>query len=157
MVDHAITMRWISIQQTHPVATGLQEIQKFHNTKAMSTLCRMAFYSVVKNTLAWCEQKWPKTAAIFPLESNPRSLLFTSVRFSVHDYWIEVSRIATIYFQDLSSAASPWHKNRFEIGVLCERKPYPICFWCRHKSYPILRRHIIALNPRPGGRFTQNS
>ena len=31
----------------------------------------------------------------------------------------KVSRIATIYFQDRSSAASLLHKNRFEIGVLC--------------------------------------
>ena len=33
----------------------------------------------MKNTPAWCEQKWCKTAAIFPLESNPRSSLLTSV------------------------------------------------------------------------------
>ena len=29
--------------------------------EAMSTLCWGAFYAVVKNTPAWCEQKWPKT------------------------------------------------------------------------------------------------
>ena len=36
-------------------------------------LCWVAFYAVVKNTLAWCEPKSPKTAAILSLESNPRS------------------------------------------------------------------------------------
>ena len=33
--------------------------------KAVSTLYWIAFYAVVKNTPAWCEQKWPKTAANF--------------------------------------------------------------------------------------------
>ena len=52
----------------------------------MSTLCWVAFDAVEKNTPAWCEQKWPKTAAIFLLETNPCYSLLTlvSIRSSVH-------------------------------------------------------------------------
>ena len=97
---------------------------RFVFSKATSTLCWIAFYAVVKNTPTWCEQKWPKTAAIFPPESNRSSSLLTSFRFSsLFTLLKKVSRkpiqYVTIHFQDRSSAASLRHKNRSEIGVLC--------------------------------------
>ena len=100
----------------------------------MSTLCWIAFYAVVKNSPAWCEQKWPKTAAIFPLESNPRSSLLTSVLvlFCVHTTQESVTKpilCVTIRFQDrTTSAASLRHKNRSEIGVLCVPNEGPILY-----------------------------
>ena len=70
----------------------------------MSTLCWIAFYAVVKNTPAWCEQKWPKATAIFPLVSNPRSSLLTSVLvcFSVHTTRQEGEKTYPVYDNSLS-------------------------------------------------------
>ena len=91
----------------------------------MPKLSWVAFYAVVKNTLAWCEQKWPKTAAIFPLESNPRSSLLTSVsvRFFVHTTQESVTKTYPIWDDSLSRpkqrSITPATKNRSEIGVLC--------------------------------------
>ena len=95
--------------------------------QAMSTLCWIAFYAVVKNTPAWCEQKWPKTAVIFPLESNPCSSLLTSVsvRFSVYttqESAMKTYPICDDSLQGRSSAASLRRRNRSEIGVLCVNK-----------------------------------
>ena len=102
-----------------------------------SILCCYDFFLVLfiylykccydKKTPAWCEHKWPKTAAIFPLESNPRSLLLTSVsvRFSVHTTQESVTKTHPICDGSLSrknSAASLRDKNRSEIGVLCAKE-----------------------------------
>ena len=75
----------------------------------LSLHCWTASYAVVKNTPAWCEQKWPKTAVIFPLESNPRSsLLNVPVRFSVHTTPESVTKNYPICNDSLSS---PKHRT----------------------------------------------
>ena len=115
----------------------------FKELKAMSTICWIVFCAVVKNTPARCERKWPKTAAIFPPESNPRSSLLTSfsVRFSVHSTQESVPKTYPICDDSLSrpkqrsiAAGQKSIRNR---GFVCERKPCPICFWCRHNSCPV--------------------
>ena len=101
----------------------------------MFTLCWIAFYAIVKNFLAWCEHKWPKTAAIFLLESNPRFSLLTSVSFpfSVHTTQESVTKTYPICDDSLSrpkqrSIALAQNTIRNWCFV-CERKPFPTRFW----------------------------
>ena len=115
----------------------------FKELKAMSTICWIAFCAVVKNTPARCERKWPKTAAIFPLESNPRSSLLTSVSvlFPVHTTQESVTKTYPICHDSLSRpkqrSIAPAQISIRNRGFVCERKRCPICFWYRHKSYPV--------------------
>ena len=99
---------------------------------AMSTLRLIAFYAVLKNTPAWCEQKWPKTAAMFTLESNPRFSFLTSisVRFSVHTTQERVRKTYPICDDSLSRPKqrniAPKQKSIPNRRFVCERKPSPI-------------------------------
>ena len=107
--SYDLGMRVFAVIKEPELYSWLKSIHKFNNL-------RLTGY--VYNTLAWCEQKWPKTTAIFPLESNPRSSLLTSrvsVRFSVHTTQESVTKTYPI----CDSAASLRHKNRSEIRVLC--------------------------------------
>ena len=122
----------------------------------MSALCWIAFYAVVKNTPAWCEQKWPKTAAIFPLESNPRSSLLTSVsfRFSVHTTQRKchenLSDMRRFTFKTEAAQHRFAQKSIRNRRFVYERKPDPMCFWCGHKSYPVSEcRHSLSLGVNP--------
>ena len=115
----------------------------------MSTLSWIVFYAVVKNTPAWCEQKWPKTAVIFPLECNPRCWASVAVRFSVHTTQESVTKIYPIcddsFLRSTQRSIAPAPKSIRNRRFVCERKPYPICFfWCRHKSYPVWCRHSLS-------------
>ena len=73
------------------------------------------------STSAWCEKKWPKTAAIFPQESNPRPSLLTSVfvRFSrkCHEN-LSGMRQFTFKTKAAQHHSSTKKSIRFEIGVL---------------------------------------
>ena len=106
-----------------------------------------------EKTSAWCEQKWPKIAAFFPLESSPRwsSLTSVSVRFSVHTTQESDTKTDPICDDSLSKpkqpSIAPAQKvyPKSELGFVCERKPYPTCFWCRHKSYSaVWCRHSLC-------------
>ena len=89
--------------------------------------------------------------AIFPLESNPSSPLLTSVsfRFSVHTTQESITKIYRICDDSLSRLKqrhiAPAQKLFRNWRFVCEQKPYPICFWCRHTSYPIWCRHTVKV------------
>ena len=111
----------------------------------MSTLCWIVLKCHSGNgTPARCEQKWSKTAAIFPLVSNRRSSSLTSVsvRFSVHTTQESVTITYPICDDLLSRtkqrSIAPPQKSIRNRRFVCERKPYPIWFWCRHKCYPVI-------------------
>ena len=113
-----------------------------------TALCWIAFYAVVKNTPAWCERKWSKTTAIFSLESNRRSsfLTFVSVRFSVYTTQGKCCEgddsLSRPKQRSIASAQNSIRNRRF----VCEWKPDPMCFCCRHKSFPVSEcRHSLAL------------
>ena len=40
---------------------------------------------------------------------------------------------------------APAHKSIQYWRFVCERKPYPICFWCRHTSYSVWCRHTVRV------------
>jgi len=66
----------------------------------------------------------------------------TLILFTVHSAprcSTKAIRFATLHFQDRRGAASLRYRNRFEITVLIcvNRKPYPVWFSCRRKSYPL--------------------
>ena len=109
--------------------------------KGMSTRCWIAFYTVVKNTSAWCERKWPKTAAIFRRESNPRSsrsILCSHYSRKCHGnlsdtcMWQFTFKTEEVQVEHHSDTKSIWNRR-----FVCERRPFPICFRYRHKSCKI--------------------
>ena len=54
----------------------------------------------------------------------------------------EPIRYVTSHFRDRRGPASICHRNRAEIiSFMCEQKPYPVWFSCRHKSS--LRKHKL--------------
>ena len=90
-------------------------------------------------------------AAILTLASNPRSSLLTSVsvRFSVHATQESITKIYRICDYSLSRpkqrSIAPAQKSIQNWRFVCEQKPYPICFWCRHTSYPVWCRHTVRV------------
>ena len=92
----------------------------------------------MKNTSVWCEQKWPKTAAIFPLESNPRSLLLCHENLSDTDVTIHAT------FKTEAAQQISIRNPRF----VCERKHYPIYVFgagTRAIRYSVDIRSLIVL------------
>ena len=58
-------------------------------------------------------------------------------------------RYVTLHFRERRGVASLRHRNGAEItALMCEQKPYLVCFTCMRKSYPYLPLcyfHLIFL------------